>query len=116
MRDGRKERASNICARPTGVPAVASLGDHDITRSPGQVLFVSHVSPSKNVSPQVEQEAEEVNRVRRKLVMRVEDVLEQEFKARPVLCSWGIRPRAPRDCGVHFLMGFWGFLYTKANE
>eukprot|EP00752_Nemacystus_decipiens_P005207 g4726.t1 len=29
----------------------------------------------------VEQEAEEINRVRRKLVMRVEEVLEQEFKA-----------------------------------
>lgn len=51
--------------------------------------------PSENVPAQVEQEAEELNRIRRKLVMRVEEVLEQEFKASRVLSVGDPTPRAP---------------------
>lgn len=39
--------------------------------------------PPLGLTPaQVEQEAGEVNKIRRKLVLRVEDVLQQEYQAR----------------------------------
>ncbi|CAM9609126.1 unnamed protein product [Ectocarpus fasciculatus] len=51
----------------------------------------------------VEQEAEELNKLRRKLVMRVEDVLEQEFKA----CAENGETSADGQTSAAFLLKRW---------
>ncbi|CAN0550862.1 unnamed protein product, partial [Ectocarpus sp. 12 AP-2014] len=60
----------------------------------------------------VEQEAEELNKLRRKLVMRVEDVLEQEFKASCCACTWSAcaesgETRADGETSAAFLLKRW---------
>ncbi|CAM9329416.1 unnamed protein product [Ectocarpus sp. 4 AP-2014] len=60
----------------------------------------------------VEQEAENLNKLRRKLVMRVEDVLEQEFKASCCACLWSAcaesgETRADGQSSAAFLLKRW---------
>lgn len=54
---------------------------------PPSMPLIRCVRADSVMPPQVEQEAEELNKLRRKLVMRVEDVLEQEFKASSRACT-----------------------------